>query len=186
MRAHYQHGRGRVVSIRTLFAAAATVLIVGLVAGNSGCGTDSNRSREARDIVGSGGHGPLAASYYSGTYGSLGGTLAGSSAWFTIPSGALSVPTTITMELQPAGGLNGHPTDIDEIVMGPDGQTFASSCTLNAYKPIGWDPEDVYHIALWDEENEEWDDIGGANHGYYVSASISHFSRYKVIQIIQE
>jgi hypothetical protein len=162
-------------SLRSALSRGALVAALLLLA--AGCGFDrpddgSRRSFELGE--------PIPQSIeYSDVFGSAGGSLGGSDAWFDIPVNALSVSTTITMSVSPAYS----PGSLIEAEMGPDGQTFAVACTLSIRKPAGYDSNDVYHIALWDEVSEEWEDLGGTDHGSYVSLSVSHFSRYGIVRI---
>lgn len=117
-------------------------------------------------------HGP-----YQGTFSLSGGTLGDSVAWFVVPPDALSTPTTLTMIV----------TTSPELIatMGPHGQTFAQPCTISFAKPAGYDTEDVYHVFWWNEDTETWDDLGGVDHGSYVSFGITHFSLYS-LRIVED
>jgi hypothetical protein len=143
----------------------------------AGCGFesgDSTRSSTWSSQIG----GPVAQSDdYAELIGPAGGSLGGSDAWFVVPANALSTETTITMSVSPAGS----PGSLLEADMGPNGQNFAVACTLSISKPAGYNQNDVYCIALWDETNSEWDDLGGTDHGSYVSLEVSHFSKYKIV-----
>ena len=115
-------------------------------------------------------HGP-----YQGTFSTPGGSLGDSTAWFQIASSALSTPTTLTMIVS---------TDPELIAtMGPHGQTFAQPCTITIAKPENYDVEDAYHICLWNEITETWDDLGGVDQGSNVSLGITHFSQYSLRMI---
>lgn len=141
-----------------------------------GCGLESERSGDGSRLLEIAG--PVSQSVeYSASIGSAGGALGGEDAWFAVPPNALSATTTITMVVSPVNS----PGNLLEAEMGPDGQTFSIACTLSIRKPSGYDLNDVYHIALWDEENSEWDDQGGTDQGSYVSLAVSHFSRYRIV-----
>ena len=109
---------------------------------------------------------------YTETFTSAGGSMGDAYAWFAVPPSALSVSTELSMEV--CTGPEPSAT------MGPHGQTFAVACTLSIAKPPSYDPEDTYHIFLWNETTEEWDDLGGVDNGSYVSLAVTHFSSYKL------
>jgi hypothetical protein len=112
-------------------------------------------------------HGP-----YQASFSSSGGSFGNSAAWLVVSVNALASPTVLTMEVT---------TGTETVAtMGPHGQTFANSCTLSFAKPANYDPEDVYYIYLWNETTEEWNELGGVDHGTYVSIAISHFSEYAI------
>jgi hypothetical protein len=109
---------------------------------------------------------------YTETITSSGGWIGDSDAWFDVPPSALSVSTELSMEV--CTGVEPSAT------MLPHGQTFAVGCTLSIAKPASYDAEDTYHICLWNETTEVWDDLGGTDNGSYVSVTITHFSDYKL------
>ncbi|MCA9726372.1 MAG: hypothetical protein KC729_01735 [Candidatus Eisenbacteria bacterium] len=137
----------------------------------AGCGTDPTTTPDSRTppVVPSGTtiHGD-----YTETFGSGGGTMGDSDAWFVVPANALSVSTELTMQVCPGSETLA--------IMGPNGQTFAVACTLSIAKPASYDPQDVYHICLYNESTETWDDLGGTDNGSYVSLAVTHFSDYKL------
>lgn len=112
-------------------------------------------------------HGP-----YQESFSSSGGSFGDSTAWFDVSVNALSSPTVLSMGVSVAAET--------VATMGPHGQTFATPCTLSFVKPAGYDPEDTYYIYLWNETTEEWDELGGVDHGTHVSVAISHFSTYSI------
>jgi hypothetical protein len=113
---------------------------------------------------------------YQATFSSSGGSFGNSAAWFAVSVNALTAPTVLTMGV--TTGTNTVAT------MGPHGRTFANPCTLSFAKPASYDPEDVYYIYLWNETTEEWDELGGVDHGAYVSIAISHFSNYSMMKLV--
>lgn len=110
---------------------------------------------------------------YQASFSSSGGSFGGSAVWLNVSANALSSPTVLTMQVT---------TGTEKVAtMGPHGQTFANACTLSFAKPANYDPEDVYYIYLWNETTEEWNELGGVDHGAYVSVAISHFSDYSLM-----
>lgn len=105
--------------------------------------------------------------------GPSGGQVNGYNGSFIVPSGALSSTVSISMSYNAAS-----PT---EAVMGPAGQQFAVACDLILDKPSGYDPTDEFEIQLWDEDEEEWISLGGTSLGPAVKVSISHFSKYRIV-----
>ena len=109
---------------------------------------------------------------YTETFTSAGGSIGDAYAWFAVAPSALSVSTELSMEVC---------TELETTAtMGPHGQTFAVACTLSIAKPASYNAEDTYHICLWNETTEEWDDLGGVDNGSYVSLAITHFSKYRL------
>ena len=109
---------------------------------------------------------------YSTSVDSLGGTLDGPDADFSITTDALSTLTTITMTV--------NDLTPEEVVMGPGGQQFSETCLLLMDKPSGYSNSDTYSIFLWDSANSTWVDLDASDLGPVVIASIDHFSRYKI------
>ncbi len=109
---------------------------------------------------------------YSTTVDSLGGTLDGPDADFSVTASALSVTTTITMTVD-----DNRP---NEVAMGPSGQQFSEPCLLLMDKPSGYSAEDDYSIFWWDTANSTWVDLEAGNLGPVVVVSINHFSLYKI------
>jgi hypothetical protein len=148
------------------------------VAALAGC-TSDRVSVESRDRILGPGSGSAAIPLdenplqYANTIGPSGGTVDGADADFDVPAEALADTVTITMTVSSIGGV----TEVD---MDPDGQTFEESCTLEINKPSGFSGEDPYHIFLWNETSEDWDDLGGTDTGSSVWVYIEHFSRYKI------
>lgn len=114
-------------------------------------------------------------SLWSQEIGPSGGSITGANAVFAVPAGALS--TSVTLSMSYTASLS------NEVVMGPAGQQFAEACTLTLDKPSGYDPEDTYHVFLWNTASSTWQDLGGTDNGATVSVSITHFSRYKVDEV---
>lgn len=151
---------------------ALALLLLGLLGFSAGCQSDQTPTSSPSVVdVGSDpeDNNP---SLWSLSIGPSGGTVQGANADFTVPPDALASSVVITMAYNASLG--------NEVVMGPSGQQFAEACTLTMDKPSGYDPEDTYHIFLWDPSETAWEDLGGTDHGATVSATISHFSRYKV------
>lgn len=115
--------------------------------------------------------GSARAGSYNAAIGVGGGALVGNTASVTVPSGALSSTTTLYMETSIVGGYN-------QCELTPHGQEFEEPVTLSIQVPAAGNPNDVYHIAWWDESEEEWVDLGGTRANGYVSVQIDHFSRY--------
>jgi hypothetical protein len=112
-------------------------------------------------------HGP-----YQGTFSTPGGSIGDSTAWFQIAPSALLTSTTLSMIVVTSPELIA--------TMGPHGQTFAQPCTISFVKPANYNVSDVYTICLWNETTETWDELGGVDHGSYVSFDITHFSTYSL------
>jgi hypothetical protein len=104
-----------------------------------------------------------------------GGVLTGDYSELDVPEGAVEQETLFSMdELTEENG--------DPIEFGPSGLTFDTPCTLWIDKPqLSGSHE--YHIFWYDEDGEEWIDIGGTDAGTAVYTSIEHFSRYKISEI---
>lgn len=148
-----------------VFAAACLVLAFTVA-----CGSDPSTSPAPHSSVVTTDetlHGP-----YQGTFSTPGGSLGDSTAWFQIAPNALTTSTTLSMIVVSSPDLIA--------TMGPHGQTFAQPCTIAFAKPANYSAEDVYTICLWNETTETWDELGGVDHGSYVSFDITHFSMYSL------
>lgn len=125
------------------------------------------------------------------TIGPEGGTVTDSGgASVTIPAGALSTETAITVKT-----LGGKKDLSDEsqpfLIMlggaefGPDGTTFAipAIITIPVDPPLG--PSDEVSILFWDETESRWSEVEGtvnvAPGGSVVSVEVTHFSLFSAV-----
>ena len=106
-----------------------------------------------------------------------GGTVTVDGAWLTVPSGALSGSTTITM-------ANG--SDLWAYDFGPDGLTFGSSATLTVkitlaeLNQLGVDPNALAVAYATNSNSNNWQILGGSYDPVKeeIDLPVDHFSAY--------
>ncbi len=108
-----------------------------------------------------------------------GGTISIGDAWLTVPTGALSSGTTITMA---------HASDLWAYDFGPDGLQFNTSATLTVkitltqLVEIGVDPYDLRIAYATNGFTNDWQILGGSYDpiAQEISLPVDHFSRYSL------
>ncbi|MFN8546856.1 MAG: hypothetical protein U0527_02500 [Candidatus Eisenbacteria bacterium] len=95
---------------------------------------------------------PATSSVYSATIGSAGGTLTGDLCILTVPAGALSQPTTITMT---TSLVNGRAyAEFSPAV------TFAVPAQFKLQRPVNASPGQIFAAERWDPATSAWLPIG--------------------------
>jgi len=108
-----------------------------------------------------------------------GGSVSIGGAWLTVPSGALSSDTTITMA---------NSSDLWAYDFGPDGLQFNTSATLTVkititeLVQIGVDPNDLRIAYATNGFTNDWQILGGSYDAIAqeISLPVDHFSRYSL------
>lgn len=108
-----------------------------------------------------------------------GGTVSVDGAWLTVPSGALSGSTTITMA---------NASEVWAYNFGPDGLTFNSSATLTVkitvteLVEIGIDPNDLRIAYATNGLTNDWQILGGSYDvlKQEIKLPVDHFSIYSL------
>jgi hypothetical protein len=108
----------------------------------------------------------------SGWIGPLGGALTLQGVTLTIPAGALTKQTPITMHRMSDGSVE----------LGPDGQTFLVPVQLLFAVPFGGNGAD-YAAQWFDPASGAWVDIQSTNVVLGRLALLQHFSLYRMVTI---
>ena len=109
-----------------------------------------------------------------------GGTVTAGGATLTIPPGALSQDTTITVTITSPGSSLPDSSTIRGSVfdLGPDGTTFITPATLTLPMDATPAANERAVISFLDPIANQWVDVASTVTGGHISAPISHFTRF--------
>lgn len=136
----------------------------------SGCASDSPTgpgSDESQLIA------PGTSAVLGTAVGVLGGVVDNGSARLTVPAGALTAWTTMSVSTQLVDGSY-------QVAMSPNGLGFLVPAVVRLPKPPNYDPDAVYHAFRWDAGLGDWVDVGGLDAGVAVLTTVSESVNFTV------
>jgi len=97
--------------------------------------------------------------------GILGGVVDDGSSRVTVPAGALTGWTSMSLSTQLVDGAY-------QVAVSPNGLSFLVPAVVRLPKPPNYDPSAVYHAFRWDAAIGDWVDVGGIDAGDVILATV--------------